>query len=129
MEENHSVWVRSLSLSAKEDILSDLFGKFDPVKSVVMIRDEHGKSKQFGYVSYYNREGAECAAHVMDGFKVLNQAIKTKGPSELQKLKPENKVVHSVGKKDYRIFTDCLFFIEGRDCTWKCGEVQLPKCC
>ena len=124
MDEKHSVWVGSLSLNTKEDVLSDVFGKFGPVKSVVIVKDEQGKSKKFGYVNYYNREVAECAAHVMDGYELSNQTIKTKGPVELQKSRSESKSLSSgFGKKEYRMFTDCLFFIDGRECTWKSGQV------
>ncbi len=120
MEDKFSVWVGSLSLQCKEETLSEFFGKFGPLKSVVICRDELGKTKQFGYANYYSREVAECAATVMDGCKLLGQAIKTKGPSELQKLRNEKNIG---SRKDYRMYTDCLFFIDGRECTWKTGEV------
>ncbi|XP_028415936.1 meiosis regulator and mRNA stability factor 1-like [Dendronephthya gigantea] len=125
MEDKFSVWIGSLSLQCKEQTLSDYFGKFGPVKSVVICRDELGKSKQFGYVNFYNREIAECAATVMDGCELLGQTIKTKGPSELQKLRNEQNIA---SKKDYRMFTDCLFFIDGRQCTWRYGECLFRHC-
>jgi RNA recognition motif-containing protein len=120
MDDKFSVWVGSLSLQCKEETLSDFFGKFGPLKSVVICRDELGKSKQFGFVNYYSREIAQCAATVMDGCKLLGQAIKTKVPSELQELRNEQNI--GAGK-DYRVFTDCLFFINGRECTWNTGQV------
>ena len=116
MDEKFSVWVGSLSSNVKEETLSDFCGKFGPVKSVVIPKDDLGKSRQFGFVSYYSREIAECAATVMDGCELLGQAIKTKGPSELERTRSEPR-------KDYRMFTDCLFFINGRNCTWKIGQV------
>ena len=128
MNDHFSVWVGSLSLQCKEDTLSDFFGKFGPLKSVVVCRDELGKSRQFGFVNYYSREIAECAATVMDGCKLLGQAIKTKGPNELEKRKNEQ---NGGTKKDCRMYTDCLFFIDGRECTWRCGEVCImyyPSC-
>ena len=124
MEEKFSVWVGSLSLQCQEETLSDFFGKFGPLKSVVICRDELGKSKQFGYVNYFSCEIAECAATVMDNCKILGQAIKTKGPNELQKLKNEQ---NNGTRREYRMYTDCLFFIDGRECTWKIGQVLHNK--
>ena len=120
MEDEFSVWVGSLSLQCQEETLSDFFGKFGPLKSVEICRDELGKSKQYGYVNYFQLEVAQCAATVMDGCKLLGQAIKTKGPNELQKFKNEQ---NTGAKKEYRMFTDCLFYIDGRECTWNLGQV------
>lgn len=120
MEDKCSVWVGSLPLNCKEETLSEYFGKFGPLKSVVVCRDELGKSKRFGYVNYFGREIAQCAASVMDGFQLFNQSIKTKGPNELEALK---NVQNTAAKTDYRSITDCLYFVDGRQCTWKEGEV------
>ncbi|XP_046855493.1 meiosis regulator and mRNA stability factor 1-like isoform X2 [Xenia sp. Carnegie-2017] len=125
MEDKCSVWVGSLPLKCKEETLSEYFGKFGPLKSVVVCRDELGKSKRFGYVNYFGREIAECAASVMDGFQLFNQSIKTKGPNELEALK---NVQNTSAKTDYRSITDCLYFVDGRQCTWKEGECIFRHC-
>ena len=116
MDDQFSVWVGSLSLQCKEETLSDFFGKFGPLKDVIVCRDELGKSRQFGYVNYYSREIAECAATVTNGCKLLGEAIVTKGPSELEKLRGKENIDST---KDYRMYADCLFFIDGRECTLK----------
>lgn len=128
------VWVGGLSLEVKENVLHNLFYKFGPIKSIMILKDECGRSKQCGFVNFLSQEVAELAAKKLDGCQVLGQAIKTKGPLELLSTGRSTTFVPStaanVEKKDYRPLTDCPFFVENRECFPKPGEVRkLTKTC
>lgn len=128
------VWVGGLSLDVKENVLHTLFCKFGPIKNIVILKDECGRSKQCGFVNFLSQEVAELAAKKLDGFQVLGQAIKTKGPLELLSTGRSTTFVPSTAgnleKKDYRPLTDCPYFVENRECFPKPGEVRkLTKTC
>ena len=122
------VWVGGLSLDVKESVLHNLFYKFGPIKNIVILKDERGRSKQCGFVNFLSQEVAELAAKKLDGCQVLGQAIKTKGPLELLSTKRSTAFVPSTAanldKKDYRPLTDCPYFVENRECFPKPGEVR-----
>ena len=122
------VWVGGLSLDVKENVLHSLFCKFGPIKNIVILKDECGRSKQCGFVNFLSQEAAEVAAKKLDGFQVLGQAIKTKGPLELLSTGRSTTFVPSTAgnleKKDYRPLTDCPYFAENRECFPKPGEVH-----
>lgn len=122
------VWVGGLSLDVKENVLHNLFYKFGPIKNIVILRDESGRSKQCGFVNFLSQEVAELAAKKLDGCEVLGQAIKTKGPRELLSTGRSTTFVPAMAanleKKGYRTLTDCPFFVENRECFPKPGEVR-----
>ena len=121
------VWVGNLSLDVKENILRCLFYKFGPIKSIVILKDASGKSKQCGFVNFLSQEVAECAALKMDGCEVLGQVMKTKGPRELLATGKSTAfvpVAEFTEKRDYRGLTDCVFYMERGQCCPKSGEVR-----
>ena len=120
---SYPVWIGSLSADTEEITLIPHFKKFGPIKDLVIMRDEKtGKSKQFGYVNYYNKEVAEMAAKDMNGVSVLGKKIKTKGPSELDSYYSPNSRLNE--KRDNRALTDCVYFMEGKNCSQKHGQVR-----
>ncbi|KAJ7340352.1 hypothetical protein OS493_003095 [Desmophyllum pertusum] len=120
------VWVGGLSVDVKENVLHNLFHKFGPLKNIVILKDASGRSKQCGFVNFLSQEVAELAAKKMDGCTILGQAIKTKGPLELLATGKTTTFMPATGadsdKKDYRALTDCVFFVENRECFPKTGE-------
>lgn len=106
------VWVGSLKDTVSERDLRQLFAKYGPIASVKLMKDNKtGKSKGFGWVNFLSRSAAEASAVKMAGYILSGVAIKTAGPSELEK-----KGLFSPLKKDYRPLTDCSFFIQGKHC-------------
>jgi polyadenylate-binding protein len=66
MAENSSkkftnVFVKNLDEKVDDEQLKKLFGAFGPIKSAVVMRDEEGKSKGFGFVNFENSDDAEKA--------------------------------------------------------------------
>ena len=121
--ESYPVWVGSLAGNVNEAVLNTYFKKFGPMRSVIVMRDkETQKSKQFGYINYYNREVAEVAAKEMNGREICGKKIKTKGPKTLTPYSPPQTPCPTM-KKDFRPLIDCNFYIKDGECTPKEGQV------
>lgn len=105
------VWVGNLHESVTEEILRRRFSGFGPIVSCTIMKDGTGRSKKFGYVNFSTRGNADRAAAKLAGFKFNGTAIKTKGPSSLR------KEGHLKQQKDYRLLTDCSFFMNSNTCT------------
>ena len=108
----YPVWVGSLKETIKDSDLKRVFSKFGTVANCKIMRDEHGKSKKFGYVNFYKLEEAEAAAEKRAGFQIGGVSIKTKGPSILKK---QGHWIHTTSP-DFRPVIDCSFFIQGVKC-------------
>ena len=97
----------------------------------MILRDVSGRSKQCGFVNFLSQEVAELAARKMNGFEILGETVKTKGPRELLATRRCTDTVSeealNLDKKDFRALTDCVFFMEGRRCSPKSGEVSPAK--
>eukprot|EP00296_Roombia_truncata_P000024 JP435679.1.p1 GENE.JP435679.1~~JP435679.1.p1 ORF type:complete len:623 (+),score=168.69 JP435679.1:67-1869(+) len=67
--ENHftNVYVKNLSESVDDKMLADEFAKIGPTTSVVVMKDEAGKSKGFGFVNFETHEAAQKAVTELSG--------------------------------------------------------------
>jgi RNA recognition motif-containing protein len=120
------VWVGSLPDHADEGFLEDLFTPFGSVRSTIIMRDEHSKSKCFGYVNFAEKRAAELSASNLNGRTVHGSRIKVKGPRELEKNYGQGTLsANAPQKMDYRPYTDCNFFLRGKDCNPKGKRVSL----
>lgn len=109
------VWVGSLDEAVNEKELRKTFAKFGNVSSVKLMTDPTtGKSKRFGWVNFYSRVSAEEAAVKLAGCSLRGSVIKTSGPAELERR--DKKGLFSPPKTNFRPFTDCSFFIQGKVC-------------
>lgn len=115
----YPVWVGSLDDSVDEALLRSAFVHFGKLHSVVVQRDEFGRSKCFGYVNFTSPIVAERAAGIMNARSIAGKKIKTKGP---QLLQTEGYFVS--GGKDYRPLTDCRFFMKRGRCKRKKKNVR-----
>ncbi|KAL3538857.1 hypothetical protein ACH5RR_002223 [Cinchona calisaya] len=68
-----NVFVKNLSESTTDEDLKKVFGEFGTLTSVVVMRDEDGKSKCFGFVNFENPEDAAIAVEALDGYKFDNK--------------------------------------------------------
>lgn len=64
-----NVYVKNLSESTTEDDFTKIFGEFGPITSVVIMRDQDGKSKCFGFVNFDNPDDAARAVEALNGKK------------------------------------------------------------
>ncbi|EAZ06502.1 hypothetical protein OsI_28747 [Oryza sativa Indica Group] len=65
----NNVYVKNLSESTTEDNLKEIFGKFGPITSVVVMREGDGKSRCFGFVNFENPDDAARAVEDLNGKK------------------------------------------------------------
>jgi len=114
----YPVWVGSLDASVDEVQLTLAFRHFGKIHSVVVQRDEFGRSKCFGYVNFTSASVAEKAAAAMNSKIIAGQKVKTKGPRVLQ------TEGYFVSGKDYRPFTDCRYFMKRGRCKRKKKKVR-----
>ncbi|KAL3651754.1 poly(A) binding protein Pab2 [Castilleja foliolosa] len=62
-----NVFVKNMSESITDDDLQKTFGEFGPIMSAVVMRDEDGKSKCFGFVNFENADDASRAVDSLNG--------------------------------------------------------------
>ncbi len=53
-----NVYIKNLSESISEEDLHKYFGKYGPLKSGIIMRDEQGKSKGFAFINFDNADAA-----------------------------------------------------------------------
>ncbi|KAG2232979.1 hypothetical protein INT48_001042 [Thamnidium elegans] len=61
-----NVYVKNLSLDVDDDELSAMFGKFGPITSAVITRDNEGKSRGFGFVNFEDHDDAYNAVEALN---------------------------------------------------------------
>ncbi|XP_010332911.2 polyadenylate-binding protein 3 isoform X2 [Saimiri boliviensis] len=70
-----NVYIKNFGEDMDDERLKDLFGKFGPALSVKVMKDESGKSKGFGFVSFERREDAQKAVDEMNGKELSGKQI------------------------------------------------------
>ncbi|KAK9066102.1 hypothetical protein SSX86_015504 [Deinandra increscens subsp. villosa] len=69
-----NLFVKNLDLLVTDVKLEEVFGKFGRILSCKVSKDEHGKSKGFGFVQFDSEESATKALEALDG-TALNDKI------------------------------------------------------
>lgn len=69
-EKFSNVFVKNLSESTTEEDLLNVFGKFGQITSSVVMRDDDGRSKCFGFVNFSNPDAAAQAIQELNGKRV-----------------------------------------------------------
>jgi polyadenylate-binding protein len=64
-----NVFVKNLSESTTKEDLENIFGKYGNITSSVVMMDEDGKSKCFGFVNFENSDDAALAVQELNGQK------------------------------------------------------------
>ncbi|XP_048575860.1 uncharacterized protein LOC5520570 isoform X1 [Nematostella vectensis] len=125
MAASFPVWIGGLSEDVTENVLLELFNKFGPVKDVVILRDESGKSRQSGFVNFWSSDVAEAANVGMNGCDILGKIVETKYAKEVTTNYSKVhmvKVNASQKKLNSRKLADCSYFIDKKDCPFKTGQ-------
>ncbi|CAI9769957.1 unnamed protein product [Fraxinus pennsylvanica] len=68
-----NVFVKNVSEETTEEDLSKIFGEFGLLTSIVLMRNEDGKSKCFGFVNFENAEDAARSVQLLNGKKFDNK--------------------------------------------------------
>jgi len=61
-----NIFIKNLDEKIDEEKLKEIFSKFGPIKSAIIMRDEQSKSKGFGFVNFENTESAQKAVQEMN---------------------------------------------------------------
>ncbi|KAL2455601.1 Polyadenylate-binding protein 2 [Abeliophyllum distichum] len=99
-----NVFVKNMSEETTEEDLRKIFGEFGLLTSVVVMRNEDGKSKCFGFVNFENAEDAARSVESLNGKKFDNKEwyvgrAQKKSERELElKLQFEQSVKEAVDK-------------------------------
>ena len=70
------LYVGSLHFNITEDMLRGIFEPFGAIQSVTLMKDETGKSKGNGFVTYDRAEDAKKALEQMNGFELAGRPMK-----------------------------------------------------
>ncbi|CAA2964394.1 polyadenylate-binding 8-like [Olea europaea subsp. europaea] len=99
-----NVFVKNMSEETTEEDLRKIFGEYGLLTSVVVMRNEDGKSKCFGFVNFENAEDAARSVELLNGKKFDNKdwfvgRAQKKSERELElKLQFEQSVKEAVDK-------------------------------
>lgn len=64
------LFVGNINWSASKEDLENIFGEFGELEEAILIKDENGRSKGFGFISYVNEADAMKAASELNGFQI-----------------------------------------------------------
>lgn len=65
--EKKNLYIKNLEESITNEVLREKFSQFGQVASAVVMRDKHGNSKGFGFVSFEQSQDAYSALSAMNG--------------------------------------------------------------
>lgn len=82
--QQRTVFVNNLSFAAAEEDVQERFQQYGEIVEVTIVRNNHGKSRGFGYVEFATEEAAE-AALVENGKVLKNRKM------EVKKSVPQNE--------------------------------------
>ena len=65
--QNCNLYVKNIPLTASDEDLKTIFGKYGTIKSLKLEKDENQKSKGYGYILYDNATSAKNAIEILGG--------------------------------------------------------------
>ena len=66
----NKLFVGNINWNASQEDLENIFGEYGELEEVVLIKDENGRSKGFGFVSYVSDDDASKAQGELNGFQI-----------------------------------------------------------
>ncbi|KAM8852623.1 nucleolysin TIAR [Synchiropus picturatus] len=119
---NHfHVFVGDLSPEITTDDIKAAFGPFGKISDARVVKDlTTGKSKGYGFVSFYNKLDAENAIHNMGGQWLGGRQIRTNWAT---RKPPVPKNTQDNGSKQLK-FDDVITQSSPQNCTVYCGGIQ-----
>ena len=64
------LFVGNISWNASKEDLENIFGEYGELAEVILIKDENGRSKGFGFITFVNDEEGTKAISELNGFKI-----------------------------------------------------------
>jgi len=69
------LFVGNINWKASETDLEKIFWEYWDLEEVVLVKDENGRSKGFGFITYSADENADKAISELDGLKIDGRPI------------------------------------------------------
>lgn len=102
----NNVFIKNLSDSITDEDIVKIFGEFGNITSAVVMRDDNGKSKGFGFVNFDNADDAAKAVEALNGKKVDDKELfvgkAQKKPEREQELKSKFQQSENVTVDKYQ---------------------------
>jgi polyadenylate-binding protein len=70
-----NVFIKNLDKSINEEQLRNMFSKFGEIQSCVVMRDENGNSKGFGFINFTDHDSAAASVEDMNGKEIEGKKI------------------------------------------------------
>uniref|UniRef100_A0A0C9RIN6 Polyadenylate-binding protein n=1 Tax=Wollemia nobilis TaxID=56998 RepID=A0A0C9RIN6_9CONI len=70
-----NLFIKNLEKDVTEELLSEKFSKHGKIVNIVIMKDENGNSKGFGFVNFDNPDDAKKAVESMDGSQLGSKVI------------------------------------------------------
>lgn len=90
-----NLYIKNISEEVDEGVLRELFSPFGDIASLVVIKDENGRSRGFGFVCYYQPEHSRRAITEMNGkiigTKIIYVSIAESQEERRQRLRNKNQ--------------------------------------
>ena len=64
------LFVGNINWNASKEDLEEVFGEFGELEEVILIKDENGRSKGFGFVTFVNADDAQTAIQKLNGHDI-----------------------------------------------------------
>lgn len=64
------LFVGNINWSASKEDLENVFSQYGELEEAILIKDENGRSKGFGFITYVNDADAEKATSELNGFEI-----------------------------------------------------------
>lgn len=69
------LFVGNIDWHALKEDLENIFSEYWELKEVILIKDDNGKSKGFGFISYVSDEDAKKAMDELNGFQINGRPL------------------------------------------------------
>lgn len=64
------LFVGNINWNASKEDLENIFGEYGELEEAILIKDENGRSKGFGFISYVSDDDAVKAQAELNGFQI-----------------------------------------------------------
>ncbi len=64
------LFVGNINWNASKEDLENIFGEYGELEEAILIKDDNGRSKGFGFITFINDEDAVKAIAELNGFQI-----------------------------------------------------------
>lgn len=64
------LFVGNINWNASKEDLETIFGEYGELEEAILIKDDNGRSKGFGFITFINDDNALKAAAELNGFQI-----------------------------------------------------------